>query len=406
MQHDPSSLPHSEPAAGGANKQQGYRWAVLAAGFLGQASYAAVLVGPAAIAPVLQQAYHLSLPVLGLVLAASSVGSLLTLFAWGVVADRLGERIVLATGMLATAAVLLGPALVVTPAVLLIALAAAGALGAGVNSASGRAVTEWFEPRERGLALGIRQTATPAGGAVAALTLPRLVHGADARLAFVFLSAACIAAALGGAVVLRTRGQLEQRSERGPLRDSRLWRLGAGCTLLVLAQISVLTFLPLLLHRHRGLSLADAGAVLAVTQAFGAGGRILAGWASDLVGARLRLIRVVARALVVALLFTTFLVDGPLPLLLPALVVAGALGLSWNGLAFTATVEYAGSGRSGSAIGFQQTLLALGSALAPIMFATLTADGSWRLAFGVMAFVPVLGLVVLAPLGETRIARA
>ena len=308
--------------------------------------------------------------------------------------------------MLATAAVLIAPALVGTSGVLLIALAAAGALGAGVNSASGRAVTEWFDARERGLALGIRQTATPAGGAVAALILPRVVHGADARPAFVWLSAACVAAALGGVIVLRTRGRPEERSERAPLRDVRLWRLGAGCTLLVLAQISVITFLPLLLHRHRGLSLADAGAVLAVTQAFGAGGRILAGWASDLVGVRVRLIRVVARSLVVALLFTTCLIDGPLPLLVPALVIAGALGLSWNGLAFTATVEFAGSGRSGSAIGFQQTLLALGSALAPIIFATLTANGSWRLAFGVMAFVPILGLVVLAPLGESRIARA
>lgn len=402
MATQPSSPPGSDSAAVGARKRQGYRWAILGVGFLGQASYSAVLVGPAAIAPVLQKGYHLSLPALGLVLAASNAGSLLTLLAWGIVADRLGERLVLATGMTATAAALLAPALVATPTVLLIALAAAGALGSGINSASGRAVMEWFDATERGLALGIRQTAVPAGGAVAALVLPRLVHGGDASPAFLFLSAVCVVAAAAGAVVLRTRVRPAERRGRDPLGDGRLWRLGAGCTLIVLAQIGVITFLPLLLDRHRGLSVADAGAVLAVTLAFGAGGRIVAGWASDLVGARVRLIRIVARCLVVALLFTTLLIDGPLPLLVPALVVAGALGLSWNGLAFTATVEFAGGGRSGSAIGFQQTLLSLGAALAPIIFALLIADASWRLAFAVMALAPVLGLVVLAPLGESR----
>ena len=344
----------------------------------------------------------MSLPALGLVLAASNAGSLLTLYAWGIVADRVGERLVLAIGMTATAAALVGPALLGTRTVLLVALAAAGALGAGVNSASGRAVTGWFDASERGLALGIRQTAVPVGGAVAALVLPRLAHGANAKPAFLFLSALCLASAAAGAIILRGTTRQESRVGRGPLWDTRLWRLGAACTLLVVAQISVITFLPLLLHRQRGFSLAAAGTVLAVTQVFGAGGRIFAGWASDVVGARVRLIKVVAWCLVAALLLTTLLINGPLPLLVPALVAAGAFGLSWNGLAFTATVEFAGGGHSGSAIGFQQTLLAIGSVAAPIMFAAVTAETSWRLAFALVALAPLLGILVLAPLAESR----
>ena len=53
-------------------------------------------------------------------------------------------------------------------------LVLAGALGASVNAASGRAVMGWFHARERGLALGIRQTAIPIGGAAAAAGLPWL----------------------------------------------------------------------------------------------------------------------------------------------------------------------------------------------------------------------------------------
>jgi MFS family permease len=114
-----------------------YRWVVLAAGFFGQASYSDVLVGPAAIAPVLQHAYRLSLPTLGLVLAAANAGSLLTLLLWGIVADRRGERLVLAVGLTVTAAALVSVAYARTWPVSLLALAVTGALGSGTARAFG-----------------------------------------------------------------------------------------------------------------------------------------------------------------------------------------------------------------------------------------------------------------------------
>ena len=52
---------------------------------------------------------------------------------------------------------------------LLLALVVAGFLGASVQSASGRAVMAWFPGSQRGLALGIRQTAIPISGFAASL---------------------------------------------------------------------------------------------------------------------------------------------------------------------------------------------------------------------------------------------
>ena len=63
------------------------------------------------------------------------------------------------------------------------------------------------------------------------------------------------------------------------------------------------------------------------------------------------------------------LLEAPLWLLVPSLVVAGVLGLSWNGLSFTAAAEAAGRARSGAAIGLQQTFLSAGAIVAPIAFA-------------------------------------
>ena len=94
------------------------------------------------------------------------IGTLLTLLPWGLLADRFGERLVLGTGLgacgIATAAA--GSAHTFKSLVLLVGLA--GAAGASVNAASGRAVMQWFPASERGFALGVRQTAIPVGGLI------------------------------------------------------------------------------------------------------------------------------------------------------------------------------------------------------------------------------------------------
>ena len=71
-----------------------YRWVVLAAGTAAQASYSAIALGVPVMLPALRSAYGLSLAQAGVVLAAPSIGSMLSLLPWGLAADRVGERIV------------------------------------------------------------------------------------------------------------------------------------------------------------------------------------------------------------------------------------------------------------------------------------------------------------------------
>ena len=76
-----------------------YRWTILALGTIGQASYSAVFLGIPVLAPQFRDEYGLSLTEIGVVLAAFSVGSVLTLLPWGLLTDRVGERSVLAAGL-------------------------------------------------------------------------------------------------------------------------------------------------------------------------------------------------------------------------------------------------------------------------------------------------------------------
>ncbi|MGZ4392446.1 MAG: MFS transporter, partial [Gaiellaceae bacterium] len=114
-----------------------YRWTILSAGVLAQGAYSAILLGLPAIAPAIQDRYELSLPQVGVVLAAMNFGSLATMLLWGIVADRIGERAVIAIGQTGTAAALVWAAYASSFGELVGALSLVGAVGAGVNAASG-----------------------------------------------------------------------------------------------------------------------------------------------------------------------------------------------------------------------------------------------------------------------------
>jgi sugar phosphate permease len=375
-----------------------YRWTILALGTAGQASYSAVFLGLPVLAPAFQEEYDLSLTEVGLVLAAVNVGAVVTLLPWGMLADGIGERAVLAAGLAAASAALAGAAFAPGLGILTSALIVAGAAGASVNAASGRAVMSWFAPAQRGFALGIRQTAVPLGGAAAALVLPPAAAAGGLRAGILVLAAGCFLTAVAGAAGLREAPPEEGEpvgDVRHPLRDGRIWRLSVGSSLLIGAQMSVLGFAVLFLHGERGLSTAAAAGVLASMQVLGAGLRVASGRWSDRVGARIAPLLRLSLALAVALAASAALAEAPLVLLVPTLVAAGALSLSWNGLSFTAAAELAGRARSGAALGFQQTALSVAAAATPPLFASLVDASSWTLGFGLAALLPLAGATVL-----------
>lgn len=367
-----------------------------------QAAFAATGLGLAAIAPSIRGQYHLTLPQTGVVLAAGNFGAIATLLVWGVIADKIGERAVLAVGELATAAALVWVAYASSFAELVTALAIGGAVGTGVNAASGRAVMAWFDEDERGLALGIRQMAVPLGGGIAAVALPLLTDHISLRAAFFGLAAGCSAAAVVAAALIRMEPAEDHSILSRPLRDPRIWRICTGSFFYVTTQLSLLGFFVLFLHDRRGVSITVAAGALAFTQLLGGIARIAVGRWSDQMRARIIPLRRIALAIAVTVGLTTLLVNAPTWAVVPALVVAATFGLSWNGLSFTAAAEAAGRARSGAAIGLQQTFLSAGAIVAPIGFAAVVHTISWRAAFALAALSPLIGYALLSPLAERR----
>ena len=379
---------------------QSYRWLILAAGTLASTSLSAVQIGISAIAPAIRSDYDLSLAQMGVVLAATNIGMTLTLLPWGIVSDRIGERLSIVIGLSGAAVALATAAETTGFASLVASLAAAGALGAAVNSASGRAVMHWFAPTQRGLALGIRQAAIPLGGFAGAIVLPALVSADGVHAAFIALALNATLWAMLAGLVLRERHVDEDIAGEfvSPLRDLRMWLLCSASAFVLAGQLAIMAFVVLFLHDARGFSTAHAALVLAAVQVGGAAMRIAVGRRSDSEGRRVPLFIRLGTALAVALATAAALVDGPILVLVPLLVIAGVFGMSWNGLSFTAAAEAAGPRRSGAAIGFQQTVLGVGGIVIPIAFAAVVAGASWRVAFFAAAATAAVGAAALRPL--------
>jgi sugar phosphate permease len=370
-----------------------YRFVVLGVGFFAQAAFAGSLFAFAVLSPALAERFDVGLEALAVAIATSSGGMTLTLLGWGLLTDRIGERTVISVG-LTGAALLLAAAATADSFWLLVGLVTlAGMVGAAVNAATGRAVMSWFPASERGLALGIRQTAVPVGGGLGAVLLPALESSAGLGAAFLALAVACASAALAAVIWLREAPGFPEEPigdhVSSPLRDRRLWQLAAGSTLLVSVQIALTGFVVLYLHEERGLSPGAAGAVLAAINVAGAALRIGLGRLSDRIGSRLRPLRTLSLGLAGSTAAAAALTEATDALLIAGLVTAGALAVGWNGLSFTATAELAGRERSGAALGFQQTALGLGSMVAPLGFAALVEATSWPVGFALLAALPL-----------------
>jgi sugar phosphate permease len=407
----PPPRPHAGRLVSVAAPVLRYRWVILAVGVGAQAAVAGVRQGLPALGPTLRSQFDLTLPQVGIVFASFGLGIVLTLIAWGALADRIGERTVIAAGLAGAAAALGVAALTPSFPALVAALFVAGLFAASATGASGRAVMGWFARRERGMALGVRQMGVPLGGGLAALALPILVAAWDLRVALGALAAASLVAALAAARWMReapapAAGHVRVESP-APLRDRRLWRLATGSGMLVIGQSGVLGFIVLYLHDERGWSAAAAAAALATLQIGGAAARVWAGRWSDGAGERIAPLRRLGAASAGLLCAAVLLSGAPTAVVLPVLVAGGVLAMSWNGLSFTAAAEMSGRERAGTAMGVQNTVLSVFGAAAPIAVASVVSAGSYPAAWAGLALVQAGGVAVLAPLvGEERRRRA
>ncbi len=387
------------------------RWFILAVGIAAQATTSCFLYGLPFLIPELQRSAGVSLTEAAVLVSAPLLGLLLALIAWGAAADRYGERVVMAAGLVATGVLILASLALSGLVALGAGLFVAGACAASVNAASGRVVLGWFTASERGLAMGIRQTAQPIGVGIAAATLPWLGHRWGFAAAIALPAVLCLVSAVLVLLVVvdpprpaRTASSVASpyRAAAAPART--LLRLHSASALLVAPQFVAATFAVTFLVSEHGWSPVEAGRLVAVVQVVGAAGRIVAGVWSDRVGSRMGPMRVVA--VLAALTMVMWGLGGSSWLSVAALVAALVVTVTDNGLGFTATAELAGPFWAGRALGVQNTAQNIvAMATAPVFGALITVFG-YPAALFTAAVFPLCGAVLTPVAGERRLSAA
>jgi len=247
-------------------------WRMLALGVAAQAGGTLLICTPAYLIPWLHEVRGMPLTQAGLFAAAPTFGMVLTLVAWGALADHFGERRVIAGGLALTALFAFAAASVRGFDSLVILLILGGASAASTNAASGRVVVGWFPRPRRGLAMGIRQMAQPLGVAVAALVVPTLARRwgiwAPLLLAGVATAVLALACAIGVTNPPRpVNPTMASAVAVNPYSQSRfLIRIHLVSALLVVPQftLSIFGLIWLISGLHWGTT--AAGAVIAAAQ--------------------------------------------------------------------------------------------------------------------------------------------
>ncbi|WP_327590040.1 MFS transporter [Nonomuraea sp. NBC_00507] len=358
------------------------RWWMLALGVNAHASVTLGLFALPLVMPEIMRHFGVSLTVAGIMANAPAFGILLALVAWGALADRHGERLVLGIGVSLAAVSFAAVAFVDRAWAVVVLLALAGAAGSAAMVGGGRIVLRWFQPPERGVAMGLRQVSFTLGMAVGAFTLPPVAraHGLPGVL-LVCAGTSLLAAVLAAIFLAEPPHELAGRGTSpagSPYRQPALWRVHATSALHVVPQIVVSTYGVSCLVELYGWDDVEAGRLFGVAAIGGAVIRIAAGRWSDRTGLRMR-----------PLLLITFANVGVLALLAggtltrtwlgPAmLALAAVMTVAGNGLAYLAAGELAGPASAGRVLGTHNTIQNSVSLVAtPLAGVLMESVGFW-----------------------------
>ena len=382
-------------------------WTALGLGVAAQTAGTLFVSVPAFLIPLLHTERGLGLAQAGLLAATPTFGMVLTLIAWGALADRIGERVVIAVGLALIAIATIGAIFANGYVALGFFFLVGGMAAASANAASGRVVVGWFPKNRRGLAMGIRQTCQPLGVTIAAVTVPSLASNGGVSAALyiplVLTAVLSVACAVGIRNPPRADAAAPVTELTNPYRRTGfLWRIHLVSILLVVPQFTLSIFGLVWLQTELHWQPLAAGVLVGASQFAGAIGRVAVGILSDRVGSRVRPLRWVAVSASAVMLILAGVDASGWGAAAIVMVIAMTVTVADNGLAFTSVAEMAGPGWAGRALGAQNTgQFVAASVVGPAVGALIGLVG-YPFAFVAVAVLPALAVPIIPRVSEEK----
>jgi len=385
------------------------RWTILALISVSHIIGAVAQYGINTLAPFYQQDLQLSRAQIGLFFTAFYLGMAGLSFAAGWLADRLGVRATALGGHLVLGFCTIAAALAPSFAWAFFSFFLAGLGYSFLNPASTKGVMAWFYRDERATAMGIKQTGVPAGGVVAALVGPFLVLFSGWRMALAGFGIINLLFGIFFWMLWREpvdgSGSADQalsssQQVKGIPKLKSLLTVSLGTVVLLVGQLSLLTYIPLYLKEIMGFSPYRASQALAIIQAGAMVGRIGWGMVSDrLFDGRRKIVLVLIGSLAVVLSLTLGLIPSTISLyiLMPLIFLAGLSMVGHQGVSYALIAELAGKARTGTALGIVLTINSVGAIFGTPLFGyVVDVSGSYSSAWLALAGTMFLGVLALS----------
>ncbi|HET8717403.1 MAG TPA: MFS transporter [Nocardioidaceae bacterium] len=314
----------------------------------------------------------------------------------GSTVDRLGRRTSTILAGTLTAAGGAGMALVPSWAALVALMVLLGVGNAACQVTSNLAMAQVVPPHRRGLGFGVKQSAIPLSIVIAGLAVPVVATVVGWRWTFA-------ATALGGAVTV-VAGLRQPAASRPAVGSAQLGLDRPPRAALLVTMLAIMlasasanslgSFVASWAVRV-GLSPGQAGLLMALGSAVNIAMRIGAGHLAD--HRHGRNLPVVAAQMGVGAVAVAALSFGTAPVLVPAALLAFAVGWSWPGLLLFAVVRV-GRDAPASASGYVQAGAFAGGAAGPVLFGALVSTAGYPVAWrcAAVGFLTAASLVLLA----------
>lgn len=296
-------------------------------------------------------------------------------------------------------------------------LAGSFAIGLGYgmpNPSAAHLLARHAPEHRRNLIFSIKQTGVPLGGMAAGLLGPSMAvaYGWEAGLL------ACAVAAAGLCLIaqpVRNRWDADRSPGSPVLRmpfeglravasDRRLSLLAGASLCFSAIQLSVMSFMVVLLVEEVGTGLVAAGSILAVSQVAGVVGRLLWGGAADRVGdANLILIFLAAIMAAACAAVVAIGPDWPLPAVTAVFAILGLSAAGWNGVFLAEVAKRSHVSQIGATTGAVMFFTFLGVVVGPptLSFAH-DAFGGYAASFSVLALAASVGGILALFARRTR----
>ncbi|MFB7157669.1 MFS transporter [Lysinibacillus sp. NPDC056232] len=383
-----------------------YKWVIVLVATLSQTAATFVTYGMGPIATFYQIEWNLSSLQTGFIVSAVNIGPIFSMMMFGYLMDKKGEKQIIGWGsiLLGLSALLL--MLVNNYMVLLFLLLIVGVWYGSAQTGGSTAIVKWFPDKHRGLAIGIRQTGIPIGGALASVILTYIYH--HYSLSFVHLVQGFVAIA-GGLLFLLIYQEPKKRVAVAATSVTFKEKLTAiknnkdlypiyivGIVMMTLQMILVAHFMSYL-HQEGGYTLTEAGQYLSLVLIGGMIGRVAIAWISDQFFAQKReyLLIIVMVSAVILTVILPFMLHAKI-LMLVCCFLLGFVALGWYSLFIACVTEQSNPQYVGLTVSAALTLNQFFIVIAPSLFGFMvTFFSSYQLAMDIVAIVVALGAINL-----------